>query len=95
MTSTTEIGAAIERLGAARERGDLTRDDAVQQLRAIDPTLTLRGAEAQILAWRGAVTRYTIAAADRGIRLTGPGDARAINARPPIVFRFPQKEATS
>lgn len=85
----TDIGALIERLGRARATGQLAHTDAVAQLREADPSLSPRGAELQLNAWRGARLRW--AATTDHTRIAGPGNARQL--RTPI--HFPARQEVS
>jgi hypothetical protein len=81
------IGDTIARLGAAWSAGDITLDAAVDQLRDVDPSLSVQGARAQIRTWKSAASRYGL---DTG--LDGHLDSRAVSTsalrQERLVFRF-------
>jgi hypothetical protein len=80
------IGEAIERLGSAIAAGDTSTEEAVLELRSVDPSLTTYGAEQQLKSWRGAAAREAAATSARTCRVAGPGDARQVSARPALHF---------
>jgi hypothetical protein len=80
------IGEAIERLGSAIAAGDLSREEAVLELLAVDPSLSPQGARMQLRSWQGAAAREAAATSARTCRVAGPGDARKVSARTPLHF---------
>lgn len=78
------IGEAIERLGSAIAAGDTSTEEAVLELRSVDPSLSAYGARLQLKSWQGAAAREAGVLSDRTCRVAGPGDARRASAREPL-----------